>query len=362
MDTVADVVLVVAGTALILAVYDSALRTFVLPRGGSNPLTRLTFVGLRSLFNLFARESRTYEARDRVMALYGPVGLFGLVMVWLTLVFVGYTLIFFAVIVPTWHDAIELSGSSLFTLGFELPPRGLPGYILVFTEAATGLAILALLIAYLPTIYGAFSRREREVVRLATLAGTPPSAVELLRRYHNIAWTDHLPELWATWEQWFAELGETHTSLAVLTFFRSPSAHRSWVTAAGAVLDAAALAQSTLAIPWSPQAGLCIRSGFLALREIADYFDVRYDANPAPDTPISIARAEFDAVYQELGSAGVPVRPDRERCWRDFAGWRVNYDAPLLALAGITMAPYAPWSSDRSLRVRRPRIVRVRPR
>ena len=170
-------------------------------------------------------------------------------------------------------------------------------------------------------------------------------------RYHRIAWLDHLPELWSTLEEWFAELGETHTSLAVLTFFRSPSAHRSWVTAAGAVLDAAALAQSTLAVPWSPQAGLCIRSGYLALREIADYFDVPYDSEPAPDAPISIAREEFDAAYEELGSAGVPVRPDRDRCWRDFAGWRVNYDAPLLALASITMAPYAPWSSDRSLRV-----------
>jgi hypothetical protein len=360
MGTLLDVLLVVVGSALVVAVYDSALRTFVLPRGARNPLTRLTFQSLRSVFNLFARESRTYEARDRVMALYAPVGLFGLVLVWLTLVFVGYTLIYYAVIVPTWHDAIELSGSSLLTLGFELPPRGLPGYVLVFTEAATGLAILALLIAYLPTIYGAFSRREREVARFATLAGTPPSAVQLVVRYHRIAWLDHLPELWATWEEWFAELGETHTSLAVLTFFRSPSAHRSWVTAAGAVLDAAALAQSTLAVPLSPQAGLCIRSGYLALREIADYFDVPYDSEPAPDAPISIAREEFDAAYEELGSAGVPIRPDRARCWRDFAGWRVNYDAPLLALANITMAPYAPWSSDRSLRVRRPRIVRVR--
>ncbi|HEY8217745.1 MAG TPA: hypothetical protein VIH82_11470 [Acidimicrobiia bacterium] len=362
MDTVADVLLVVLGTVLIVVVFDSALRTFVLPRGASNPLTRLTFLGLRSGFNLMARESRSYEARDRVMALYGPIGLFGLVLVWLTLVLVGYTLIYYAVIVPTWHDAIELSGSSLLTLGFELPPRGLPGYILVFTEAATGLAILALLIAYLPTIYGAFSRREREVSRLATLAGTPPSAVQLLLRYHRIAWFDHLPELWSTWEQWFAELGETHTSLAVLTFFRSPSPHRSFVTAAGAVLDAASLAQSTLAVPWSPQAGLCIRAGYLALREIADYFDVPYDPEPAPDAAISIAREEFDAAYEELGSEGAPIRPDRDRCWRDFSGWRVNYDAPLLALASITMAPYAPWSSDRSLRVRRPRIVRVRHR
>jgi hypothetical protein len=358
VETTEDVLLVLAGVALILVVYDSALRTFVLPRGSSNPLTRIVFVGLRWVFDRVAHESRSYETRDRIMALYAPIGLFTLVLSWMVLAITGFTLIYKAAVRETWHDAFELSGSSFFTLGFELPSAGIPGYLGVFSEAATGLAILALLIAYLPTIYGAFSRREREVARLATLAGTPPSGVELLTRYHAIAWTDHLPELWAEWELWFAELGETHTSLAVLSFFRSPSADRSWVTASGAVLDAASLAQSTMAIPWAPQAGLCIRSGTLALCQIATYYDIAFDADPAPDAPISIAKEEFMAAYEELGGAGVPVRPDRERCWRDFAGWRVNYDAVLLGLASLTMAPYAPWSSDRSLRTRRPRIVR----
>jgi hypothetical protein len=357
VDTAVDVGLVLAGVLLILAVYDSALRTFVLPRGSSNPLTRIVFLVLRWAFDRLASESRTYETRDRIMALYAPIGLFVLVFSWMALVIGGFTLIYYALIRDTWHDAFELSGSSFFTLGFELPSAGVPGYVAVFAEAATGLAILALLIAYLPTIYGAFSRREREVARLATLAGTPPSGVELLIRYHRIGWNDHLPELWREWEAWFAELGETHTSLAVLTFFRSPSADRSWLTAAGAVLDAASLAQSTLAIPWSPQAGLCIRSGTLALRDIAGYYDIPVDHDPAPDAPISIAKQEFFQAYEELGAAGAPIRPDRERCWRDFAGWRVNYDAVLLGLAALTMAPYAPWSSDRSLRARRPRIV-----
>lgn len=47
-------------------------------------------------------------------------------------------------------------------------------------------------------------------------------------------------------------------------------------------------------------------------------------------------------------TAGIPLRPDREQAWQDFAGWRVNYDRVLLVLSALTMAPYAPWSSDRS--------------
>ncbi len=63
-----------------------------------------------------------------------------------------------------------------------------------------------------------------------------------------------------------------------------------------------------------------------------------------------MTRDEFIAAYEALAFEGVPVRPNREQCWRNFSGWRVNYSAPLLGLAGLTMAPYAQWSSDRSLR------------
>ena len=69
---------------------------------------------------------------------------------------------------------------------------------------------------------------------------------------------------------------------------------------------------------------------------------------PSPTDPISISREEFDTACDELANAGVPLKLDRDQAWRDFAGWRVNYDAVLLALATLTMAPEAPWSSDRA--------------
>jgi len=57
-----------------------------------------------------------------------------------------------------------------------------------------------------------------------------------------------------------------------------------------------------------------------------------------------------------------PGKPDREQAWQDFAGWRVNYDQVLLALAGLTMAPNAPWSSDRALdQYLQPSLRRHRP-
>src|SRR4029079_6724212 len=104
-------------------------------------------------------------------------------------------------------------------------------------------------------IYGAFSRREVLVAQLATRAGEPPSGVQVLVRAHNMERFSLLDDTWVAWQLWFAELEETHTSLGVLSFFRSPSAHRSWVTASGAVLDGASLRLPAGDLPSDPQAG-----------------------------------------------------------------------------------------------------------
>jgi len=57
--------------------------------------------------------------------------------------------------------------------------------------------------------------------------------------------------------------------------------------------------------------------------------------------------AEFDEALSRLASAGLPIKADREQAWKDFAGWRVNYDRSVIELCKLVMAPFAPWSSDR---------------
>ncbi len=348
------------GVVLLLLVLDSALRTFVLPRGEAPTMTRAVFIGVRWVFNRIAGMFRTYDGRDRVMALYAPIGLFILPLVWLVVSVLAFTAMFHALGVRGFERAFEMSGSSLPTLGFVRPPD-LATHILAFVEAILGLAVLALLISYLPTIYGAFSRREVLVAQLASYA-EPPSGVQILIRARQMERFSLLDSLWVSWQQWFAEVEETHTSLGVLSFFRSPLARRSWITAAGAILDAASLRQSALDLPFGPEAGLCIRGGFVALREIGDYFDIPFDPDATYEDPISITKEEFLEACDQLVAAGLPVREDREDAWKQFRGWRVNYDSVLVGLAGFLMAPYAPWSSDRSLAYRRPRLRRKHPR
>ena len=72
-----------------------------------------------------------------------------------------------------------------------------------------------------------------------------------------------------------------------------------------------------------------------------------HDRDPEPTDPISVHKTEFDEVYEELRAAGIPVKADQDQAWRDFAGWRVNYDRVLLELCAVVQPPAAPWSSDR---------------
>jgi hypothetical protein len=352
VDAVIRLVLFLIGFVIVSYTVLSAIRTFILPRSARDPISRAVFLTMRRLFDLRVRGAKSYGERDAIMALYAPISLITLPPVWLICVLLGYMFMFRAVGVPTLRDAFLTSGSSILTLGFASVDT-VPKAILAFSAGTIGLILVAVLISYLPTMYSAFSRREAAVNMLDVRAGSPPSAVEMIARYYRIRGLDQLHEIWTTWETWFADIEETHTSLAALPFFRSPQPDRSWITAAGAVLDAAALADSALDIPRDAHSNLCIRAGYLALRRIADFFQIQYNPNPTAVDPISISREEFDSACDQLAAAGVPLKADRDQSWRNFAGWRVNYDTVLLALAGLVMAPYAPWSSDRSFRVRR---------
>jgi hypothetical protein len=339
---------VVVGVVVVLWTLSSAIRTVVVPRANPVALTRIVFRSVRSVFALVARPTQSYEARDRVLALYAPLALLFLPAVWVSLITVAFTAVFWGTGIDPLYEAFATSGSSLFTLGFDRPD-GWGRVALSFAEAGLGLGIVSLMISYLPTIYSAFRSREALVGMLEVRAGRPPSPATLIIRYNDIGWLERVEDdLFDPWEEWFVEVEESHTSHASLVFFRSPTPYRSWITAAGCVLDSAAVYTSTVVHQRSNKPDLLIRTGFLCLRRIADFYAIPYDPDPAVEDPISITREEFDGLCAKLADAGVPMTDDLDQAWRDFAGWRVNYDAVLIGLAALVDAPYAMWSSDRA--------------
>jgi hypothetical protein len=339
------------GVVVIARTFMSAIKTVVVPRSGSVLITRVIFVSVRRIIDLIARERSSFEHKDRWYSIHAPLAFLLLPVAWLVSCGIGFGLIYWALDsrggTVAIREAFLASGSSMLTLGVFFR-KDLPSAGLEFAQATLGLILVAMLISYLPTIYTAFSRRETLVAMLESRAGLPPSPFQALTRFHWIGALDQLDDdMFTRWEPWFAEVEESHLSFAGLAFFRSPHIERSWITAAGTVLDLAALRIAVIDLPNTARASLCLRQGFLALRRIANYFRIENPQDPQPGDPISVSRAEFDVMLKELREAGLPIKADDEQSWRDFSGWRVNYDASLVGLCKMVHAPPAMWSSDR---------------
>lgn len=343
MDIV-EIIAVVAGALLAAATLWSAMLTVVVPRAERPRITRNHFRLLGAFSVQVGRRLADPEARDQFESRMAPFALVTLPFVWAVHIVTGFSLVFWGLEDISLSDAFLLSGSSLTTLGIRNSDQVLTVH-LVNVEALIGLGLVGLMISYLPTIYNAYTDREIAVARLEVRAGRPPEPVVFLERTYAIGWLDQMDLVWAEWEEWFLEIEETHTTHLSLSFFRSAYYGRSWVVAAGTVLDSAALLVTTIDMEASPRASLCLRSGFTTLRSIADAFDVDYDKDPAPDDPISIDRASFDGLCLELKASGVPLKTDLDQAWRDFAGWRVNYDAAIVGLIKTLRVDASEWFS-----------------
>ena len=333
------------GAFLVMVTMFSAIRTVVVPRGERVVLTRILFSLVRWCFLVAASYMKDYKARDAVLARYAPTSLILLPVLWATGVLLGFAAMFWSIGARPISHTFELSGSSITTLGFHTADNHWE-LALAVPEGLIGIGLVALLISYLPSIYNLFRERETMCTGWNIRAGSPPTVAVVVNRFHEVGILSDMEETWHEWEQWFVSNEEVHLSYPALAFFRSPTSHQSWVTTAGNVLDTAAFIETSVDVPHSPSSHLCLQAGYVALRRIAENYDASFDQNPSPDDPISISRQEFDKVWDELAANGVPMMEDREKAWREFSGWRVNYDAPLRMICQLVRAPYAQWSSD----------------
>src|SRR6516162_4079336 len=248
--------------------------------------------------------------------------------------------------------AFTVAGSSMFTLGFSEPAGAAPA-VIVFAAAATGLVIVTLQIAYLPTLYAAFNRRETEVALLNARAGVPSWGPELLARTHyalgsGVSTIDTLPDLYARWETWAADVAESHTTYLPLVRFRSPRPLSSWVTGLLAVLDSAALflALSPGGAP-TVSARLCLRAGFQCFDQIAQAMGISVPAESDPAGGTTLTYQEFLGAIDRMREVDFPIERDPDEAWADFVGWRVNYEPAAYAVAADLYAVPALWSGER---------------
>jgi hypothetical protein len=338
---------VVAGLALALTVTAHIVRTLVVPRASRTWISHVVDKSVDALFEMIVRPIRNYGRKDKVLAAQGAAVLLTQLATWLTCYELAYSLLLWPS-VGSFPSALREAGSSMFTLGFASTPAVAPTVVDI-VAAATGVVVVALQIAYLPTLYGAFNRRETEVTLLLSRAGSPPWGPELLlrTRYGVAVRSDDLPAFYSRWERWAADLAESHSNYPVLVRFRSPQKLASWLVGLLAVMDSAAMLLALCPTRDRIEPRRAIRMGFTALRQIGSAIGLEMDIDPDPDSDIQLSFEEFAAAVDQLRTVGFPMDRDAAEAWPHFKGWRVNYEALAYDLARLTDAVPAPWSGPR---------------
>jgi hypothetical protein len=346
----ARLVAAIFGALLALTAWGSLIGTLIVPRLAGGWLTSWVDRIINAAFQLVTSGIADHKRRDRVLAAEAPAILVGQLVAWLGIFFVGYSLLLWPFVRTGLGSAFSLASPGVFGPNEAV---GTAEKVLADLAAFTALVAVTLQIAYLPTLYSEFNRRENEVALLEARAGVPSWGPELLARTHyalgsGASTIDTLPDLYTQWERWAADVAESHTTYLPLVRFRSPRPLASWVTALLAVLDSAALylALSPDSAPVVP-ARLCLRSGFQCLNQVAGAMRIDVSAEPDPAAGISLSYDEFLDAVARMRKVDFPIERDPAEAWPDFAGWRINYERAAYAVAYEVAAVPAMWSGPR---------------
>jgi hypothetical protein len=333
------------GVLLLLATVTSVMKTLLIPRSTRSRVTGMVAHTVRSCFSLITGPVMDLSTRERILAASGPTFLISLLGCWLLSLLAGFSLVLWP-LSRTFPQAVREAGSALLTLGFSAPASAAPAGI-VFVAAASGLIVVALQIAYLPVLYAAYNRRETLVTMLEALAGAPAWGPELLARQALIGNVSYLPRLYERWTEWAADISESHVNYRTLIYFRSPDPADSWLLALLGVLDAAALHHSLCPDSVPSEVRPLLRVGFLTMRKLATSLRLDFPADPSPEDPVRLTRAEFDEGVAWLQAAGWQIERSPDEAWPQFRGWRVNYEAACEAMTHFLDLPPALWSGPR---------------
>ena len=338
---------------LILAVafYD-VFQSVVLPRPSIGKLRVSPWI-LRPLWAIWrwlgTRNSRI-DLRENWLGTFGPVGLMALLGFWSLSSILGYALILDSIRdqieppLPDFGTSLYFSAGTLLPLSYgEILPIGALARIVVVAESATGVALIALVISLLFSLYGSFQRREELVVTLDALAGAPPAGLQILETVASHKMPDQLRATFDDWRGWSAAVLESHLAYPILVYFRSSHDNEAWLNSFGAVMDAATLVLSTVVSEDETEghARLMFKVGNHLVEDLAWYFRFKNAGIPI------VERQEFEDARERLIKAGFHCR-ESDTAWTEFAALRSLYASTLNELARRLAIQPAKWIGDRS--------------
>lgn len=285
------------------------------------------------------KRKQGYGDVQRTMAWALPIYLVTLIATWFLLVQVSFSLMIWAVEAESgWLHAFISSGSSLSTLGFATPSSAI-GQLLAILEGAFGLGIIVFIFTFIPGYSSAIQAREERVSWLYGRTGIRPTICSLVEWNHGAAEGDDMTPIWNDCERWFIDIRETHDMTPILALVPSIYPGRTWIGAAAAILDSASLSLSTLDVKGLASARLCYEAGVEALTKVARHFPPQ--AGPTVEADL---RGAYDAAYDRLLAAGLPLKADRAKCREAFLSLRAAYEGSIRQIAAAAFMPIdQPW-------------------
>jgi hypothetical protein len=247
---IAHVVLVVVGAALVLVAFTDLVNTLVTTSSSTSryadrwPSRVVSKMGFRLVRAVAVRIPKDRPIRERLLATYGPFLLLVLLALWVSLQVVGFGMIWAGVGgvkgVDSVLSSIYYSGVSFFTIGFgDAVPVEFVSRFGVLVEGFAGVLTTALVIGYLPTLYGAYSDREQFLMTIDDGSGDRITPTSLMKAWAPDGDPAKLDARFAEWARWAAAVAETHGSAPMLRLFRSHDRRQNWITALGLLSDVA---------------------------------------------------------------------------------------------------------------------------
>jgi len=347
--------LAIPGVLVIAFTLWDAFETMILPRRVSRRIkfTRWFYKYTWQPYSAMCRRISRQELRESILSFYGPASFLVLLALWAILLVIGFALVFRAIDFTlegsrqTAHLGTDLyfSGTTFFTLGLgDVSSHGAFGRTLTVIEAGVGFGFLALVIGYFPVLYQAFSRREVHISLLDARAGSPPTAMGLFTRYNLSARSHDLDNLMASWEQWAAELLESHLSYPQLGYFRSQHDRQSWVAALCCILDAnavlIALAGEATARPF--------QLAFAMARHTAVDLGHTFGRAALKDTRNRLPEPDLKRMREALGVAW-PAGAAGDEVERRLNELRAGYESDIGRISERLLMPLPPWFPDAGL-------------
>ncbi len=337
------IVATVGGVALIVGMLSDAVATLIVTQGSSGLWrpTRLFYAATwRGARALAARLSD--HAGEYLLNVYPALSLLGLLVMWLAGLMIGWSLVYWGLDqrIGGTRDLgtlVYYAGTSLVTPVFG-SAHGALIRMLTLLETLTGVVTIALMISYLPALYGAYSRREARLLTLDDPLGGRITPLRVIALNAPGGDAEMLYRALGEWQLWTADLLESHVSYPMLALFRSQHPGQSWVTALGVVTDAAALASACVEGAQSREPYFLYRRGRRAIVEISSRLHV-----PEAPVPASwLVEENFELAWRGLADTGLPLRGKAE-AWADLQRLRETYGDELERLIDFLVAPHGFW-------------------